>query len=105
MNNNFEKNVQQQLDISLNTLDAATQSQLSQARYKALAAAKKTKFKLGQWFSGLTTAVVLALLVMVVMPTQKSPTHLLLETSPDWVLVSDLELYQDLDFYQWLDET
>lgn len=105
MSNNFEKNVKQQLDMSLKTLDAATQSQLSRARYKALAGAKNTKFKLSHRFGGLTAAAALTLLVITVMPTLQSPANLLLETSPDWVLMSDIELYQDLEFYQWLDET
>lgn len=102
MSNNFEKNIQQQLNISLTTLDASTQSQLAQSRNKALTNIKKSRFNIGQWFTGFATAATLALLVITVMP---SSDNTLISSSPDWVLMSDIELYQDLDFYQWLDET
>lgn len=112
MNNNFEQNVKQQLDLSLTTLDAMTQSQLTQARYKALAHAEKKRFKLGQWLTGLASAAVVALLVITVMPTMQiadnhQQANLQLATDPEWVIVSDMdeiELYQDLEFYQWLDD-
>lgn len=106
--NHFEKNVKEQLDMSLTTLDARTQSQLTQARYKALSSTKKARFNLGQWFTGGVSIVLLALLVITVMPTMQSREDPLLATSPEWVLVSDMddiELYQNLDFYQWLDQT
>ncbi len=112
MNNKFENNVKQQLDLSLTTLDAMTQSQLTQARYKALAHAETKRFDLGRWFTGLATAAVMALLVITVMPTTKLPdnqqlANQQLASDPEWVLVSDMdeiELYQDLEFYQWLDD-
>lgn len=108
MNNNFEKNVKQQLDLSLTTLDAMTQSQLSQARYKALAHAATKKFKLSLWFTGLASAAVVALLVITIMPTIQIPNNQQLATGSEWLLVSDIdeiELYQDLEFYQWLADT
>jgi len=112
INNNFEKNVKQQLDLSLTTLDAMTQSKLTQARYKALAHTETKRFNLGQWFTGIASLAVMALLVITVMPTlqtldNKQQANLQLATEPEWVLVSDMdeiELYQDLEFYQWLDD-
>lgn len=117
MNNNFEKNVKQQLDLSLTTLDAMTQSQLTQARYKALAHAETKRFNLGRWFTGIASVAIVALLVITVMPTTQLPdnqqranqqqANLQLSTDPEWVLVSDMdeiELYRDLEFYQWLDD-
>jgi hypothetical protein len=112
MNNNFEKNVKQQLDLSLTTLDAMTQSQLTQARYTALEHAETKRFNLGRWFTGIASVAVIALLVITVMPTMQIPdnlqqANLQLATGPEWVLVSDMdeiELYQDLEFYQWLDD-
>lgn len=112
MNNNFEKNVKQQLDLSLTTLDAMTQSKLTQARYKALAQAETKTFNLGRWFTGIASVAVVALLVITVMPTMQildnqQQANLQLATDPEWVLVSDIdeiELYQDLEFYQWLDD-
>jgi hypothetical protein len=113
MNNSFENNVKQQLDLSVTTLDAMTQSQLTQARYKALKHAKTKNNHAGRWFTGLASVAVVALLVITVMPTmQTSSTPLpAIATSPEWLLVSDtsdmndLELYQYLDFYQWVEDT
>jgi len=124
MSNNFEKNVKQQLDMSLTTLDAMTQSQLTQARYKALAYAQTKHFNLGRWFTGLASAAVLALLVITVMPTLQTPVNQQLaitntnqqlatnnqqqSADPEWSLVSDMdeiELYKNLAFYIWFDDT
>lgn len=114
MNNDFEKNVKQQLDLSLNSLDAATQSRLTQARYKALEQAKTNNFNLGRWLTGFASAAVVALLVIMVMPTIQTPAPQQLATNnqpipadSQWLLVSDMdeiELYQYLDFYKWLDD-
>lgn len=114
MNNNFEKNVKQQLDVSLTTIDAATQSRLTQARYKALEHAKTKNTHLSRWLTGLTSAAVVALLVIMIMPTIQTPeteqlvtNNQQLTTAPEWLLVSDMdeiELYQYLDFYKWLDD-
>ena len=112
MSNNFEKNVKQQLDLSLTTLDAMTQSQLSQARYRALAHAKTRNLNLGRWFTGLASAAVVALLVITLIPTTQIPdnqqlANQQLATDSEWLLVSDMdeiELYQNLEFYQWLDD-
>jgi hypothetical protein len=112
MNNNFEKNVKQQLDLSLTTLDSITQSQLTQARYKALAHAQTKRLSLRRWFTGLASAAVAALLVITVMPTMQMPdnqqqANQQLMIDSEWVLVSDIDeiqLYQDLEFYQWLDD-
>jgi|GEM_PF-1569796 len=125
MNNNFEKNVKQQLDISLTTLDAMTQSQLTQARYKALSyAPTKRRSNFGRWFTGLASAAVVALLVITVMPSLQTPvnqqlaiTHTnqqlatnnqQLTADPQWILISDIdeiELYKNLAFYIWFDDT
>tara|TARA_R110001606_G_scaffold395664_2_gene568391 strand:+ start:6824 stop:7219 length:396 start_codon:yes stop_codon:yes gene_type:complete len=124
MNNNFEKNVKQQLDMSVTTLDAMTQSQLTQARYKALAYAQTKRLNISRWFTGLASAAVVALLVITVMPTQQTPvnqqvavtnTNQQLATSnqqlaadPEWLLASDtdeIELYKNLAFYIWFDDT
>ncbi len=109
MNNNFEKNVQQQLDLSLTTLDAVTQSQLTQARYKALAHSERKRFNLSRWFTGFASAAVVALLVITVMPTTiQTQDNQQLAANPEWVLISDMdeiELYQNLEFYQWLEDS
>jgi len=127
MKNHFENNVKHQLDSSVMTLDAMTQSRLSQARYNALQFAQSKRIHLSLWFTGLASAGVIALLMVMLMPaspqiqnspvvvTATSPEWVLVtdisETSPEWVLVTDIsdvgeiELYQYLDFYQWLEDT
>lgn len=114
MKNHFENNVKHQLDSSVKTLDAMTQSRLSQARYNALQFALSKRIHLGLWFTGSASAGVFALLVVMLMPAspqiQNSPV-VVTATSPEWVLVTDIsdvgeiELYQYLDFYQWLEDT
>ncbi|HDY84100.1 MAG TPA: hypothetical protein ENH74_00230 [Methylophaga sp.] len=113
MNNNFENDVKQQLDLSVTTLDAMTQSQLTQARYKALEQAKTKDTHLSRWFTGLASATIVTLLVMTIMPTNQTSSIPIpaIASSPAWILVSDtsdmndLELYQYLDFYQWVEDT
>jgi len=114
MKNHFENNVKHQLDSSVMTLDAMTQSRLSQARYNALQFAQSKRIHLSLWFTGLASAGVIALLMVMLMPAspqiQNSPV-VVTATSPEWVLVTDIsdvgeiELYQYLDFYQWLEDT
>ncbi len=114
MKNHFENNVKHQLDSTVMTLDAMTQSRLSQARYNALQFAQSKRIHLSLWFTGLASAGVIALLMVMLMPAspqiQNSPV-VVTATSPEWVLVTDIsdvgeiELYQYLDFYQWLEDT
>jgi len=109
MNNHFEKNIQQQLDVSVTTLDAMTQSQLTQARYNALAHGGKTRNNLGRWVTGFASAAILGLLVITVMPTlQTQDSQQLAAISSGALLVSDMDdidLYQNLEFYQWLEDS
>lgn len=110
MSKKFENTVKQQLDMSLSTLDAVTQSQLTHARYQALKQIETKASWLG-WFTGLASMAILTLLVITAMPSIQTQNNPVLATSPEWVLVSDIadiddiDLYQNLDFYQWLDNT
>ena len=103
------------LDESVENYDAATLSRLNQARQHALDALPTTRHR--QWFwPGLGLAAAMALVLMLSVQRQS------LTTSPDAVgdslvgtqlsvdeialLASDddLEMFQDLEFYAWLEQ-
>lgn len=105
------------LDQSAQNLDAATLSRLQQARHAALARQPPRRFR--GWFlsAGLVGACAL-LLVFVMMHPAPSETEIAVPTDAaatksaetfsgdDMSIVSgddSLELYQDLEFYAWLD--
>lgn len=108
MNSDFEKNIKQQLDLSLTTLNGFTQSQLTQARYRALEHTKTKSLHLSRWIAGFTSAAAVALLVLTLIPTMQIPDNQQLAAGPEQLLVSDMvdiDLYQNLEFYQWLDDS
>lgn len=81
-------------------LDFVTQSKLSAARARAVAAASSGQ--IGWWMAtgGLTAAAVLTVLLVVRAPQSVAPsTADTLELMTDDV---EPEFYQDLDLYQWL---
>lgn len=100
--------IRQQLDTSARDLDAATLSRLNQARQSALQAAQKPVPRRWLWPATLAGAFSLALAVAVwprLMPeTVPMPTA---GTLPDDFTMlagsENLELYEELDFYAWLD--
>jgi hypothetical protein len=121
----FEKNLKKALDSKADGLDAATLSHLHQARNKALESAT------GGWhnslyniladilpwhqhpaaFAAITTGIAAA--IIIVATSYYSPgTNLIQEdvvASPVEImeiisLDADLELVEDLEFYNWLEE-
>lgn len=111
MNDNqttFEQHVKQQLDASLNTIDALTQSQLTQARHKALAHATKKHSVLWGWLGAFVSTIAVAMVMITIIPTNHQGEILPSQSVPEWVIMSEteeLDLYNDLEFYQWLDNT
>ena len=105
------------LDESAQNLDAATLSRLHQARGAALTQHRPRQFR--GWFlsAGLASVCALLLLMAVMHPVPPAPgtveraaatTATSTETfsHDDMNIVSgddSLELYQDLEFYAWLD--
>ena len=106
----FEQVAKQQLDDSLETIDAATLSRLNQARRRALLYEKKKRPIHFSWASGLLGTFAVAMLVITIIhSTQQSQPLVpdLITEQWDVLVVADegeLELYNDLDFYQWLDD-
>ncbi|NOQ76338.1 MAG: hypothetical protein GQ475_00825 [Methylococcaceae bacterium] len=99
----FENAVRQQINSSIESIDALTQSQLTQARYKALSSTKKER----NWFMPLLSTAVVALLLIAILPdTSQKNTVIDLATTEELILVSEMEeidLYDDIEFYQWLE--
>ncbi len=102
----FEQQIRQTLDQSSAGLDGETLSRLRQARSQALAAARPRPARPNRWMpaaamAGITT---LAVGIWLQQPSQESPA--LLAGIEDIELLAaqeDIEFYEDLDFYLWLE--
>ncbi len=102
--NTLIKNIHAALDDSLDNIDAATLSKITQARHRALdQQARKNSFSL--WLpAGVVATVCIVLLTLSLVPKTQ-----LEDTVPpdDFELISDIddfELLEDLEFYEWLEE-
>jgi hypothetical protein len=100
------ENIRQVLDQSLEELDAATQSQLTQARHQALARQQQKKLPFWIWGSAPVAALLLLVIVLSWPTAPLAPVaapvfdelSILSATEP-------LEFYQeDIEFYEWLSE-
>ena len=97
------------LDASLDTLDAATLSRLNQARQRALAHGRRRQRRV--WFGvgavGASAALLLALGLGHRLQRTAAPPAAAsgLSAASDGLLTGDdsVDLYEDLDFYAWLD--
>lgn len=104
----WTERIRQQLDHSARDLDAATLSRLNQARQAALQAARSPKPRPWLWPTAMATACSLALAVAIwprVVP-QPVPAPTTASQPEDFTMLAgdeQLDLYQELDFYAWLD--
>ncbi|MDF1689236.1 MAG: hypothetical protein P1U35_06490 [Cycloclasticus sp.] len=105
----FQQRVKQQLDDSLDNLDATTLAKLNNARQHAFDVKTNKNPVTLPWGMGVAGVGALALLVVIVTPINvQNPTpfasleQLQLFAGTD---VEELELFDDLEFYQWLDKT
>lgn len=111
----FADAIRAQLDDSLNDYDAATLSRLNQARQRALDELPKAGRRPWHW-PALAFASALALVVLIGFPrgeTPMAPAHndvalWDIELSDDEVALlaseDDLEMFEDLEFYAWLEQ-
>lgn len=98
-------NIHNTLDESARDIDGATLSRIRQARAAAVEKAGKKTLAWRTWLSGAAaTACVLSLSFAFLM---NSPEQELLPTEAELLYASeeDLELYEDLEFYEWLAHT
>lgn len=111
-NNAFLANVRDELDKSCDRLDGHTQSRLNSIRHAALEHGQKTGGNsLLAPFGGLVTACVLVLVVSLMFPGQpQTPvpsnpgTTTPLEDLDILSNAESLEFFENLEFYQWLEE-
>ncbi len=97
--------IRQGLDESIDALDANTLSKIRQIRAQAI---EKAGTRHVNWsgflVGGLATACVMVFAVMILL---KSPAPMQAVPVDDFELISssdNLELYEDLEFYEWLEE-
>lgn len=104
----WTERIRQQLDHSTRDLDAATLSRLNQARQAALQAARQPKPRPWVWPATLAGAFSLALAVAIwprVVPQSVLPPDGAASADDFSMLAGEeqLELYEELDFYAWLE--
>jgi hypothetical protein len=105
----FEQSAKRAFDESVEALDAATRSRLTQARYRALEELKPARRVGWQWSLAPVGTIAAAALAVWLTIGQPPPADDLQETS-----LSDLELLlaeedlemldEELDFYGWLEQ-
>ena len=100
---NLIENIQTSLNNSVDSLDAETQSRITQARYRALE--QQTKQKSEWWIPATVFASTCLLILMISMDAGE----VLPEPAPlqDIEIISnidDLEFLEELEFYEWLEE-
>ncbi|BFM16175.1 hypothetical protein R50073_23580 [Maricurvus nonylphenolicus] len=108
----FAAQLADQLRQSEDAMDMATRSKLSRARYAALEQAQPTAFfSMPQWlaFGGSVCAALLVAMIFVnqVPPASQSSVDSLAAMPTGDVAIAidnNLELYDDLEFYEWLAE-
>lgn len=106
LNANETKNIRQSLDNSVDALDANTISKIRQIRAQAIEKAEGRKANNWQRLlvGGLATACVMVLAVVLLL---KSPGSMQSVPVDDIELISssdNLELFEDLEFYEWLEQ-
>jgi hypothetical protein len=109
MNEELQRRLTEALDERARDLDGATLSRLRQARAQAMAeASHRPRWLQPAWLSaaGLATLVMLAVLLLPRLPSGDGLDTLDLsgEALEIATLGVDLEVIEDLDFYEWLSE-
>lgn len=107
----FVERARELLDEGNARLDAATVSRLNQARHAALDARGRRSGRwfglmpVGQWASvaGAAAAVVLAVIVWPGATTVPVDGGLLFEDLEIVMAEENLEMFEDLEFFEWLD--
>jgi len=93
--------ITERLDTSIERLDGATRSRLTQARHRALAARHRNSWIFPAAGSAVLASVITAMVWLGHTPDVKptySATDFEMLTSSD-----SMELYQNVEFLQWLD--
>ena len=107
-NDAFVQGLAARFNASVESLDAATLSRITQIRHRALDSGQRPR-RWPVWApAGAVATVCLALLVyFLVVPSQpgiQQAAPAQATATDDMELISNLELYEDLEFYQWLEQ-
>jgi hypothetical protein len=101
----LKSNIRQSLDDSVDAIDAETLSKIRQIRAQAIDKAGTRNVLLPKLLvGGLATACVMVLAIILLF---NSPTSMQVVPADDLELISSsdsLELFEDLEFYEWLEE-
>ena len=104
-NDKLEQQSRQALNASVEEIDAATLSRIRQVRARALEKAGAKSFN---WFGiatgAMATASVMVFAVMILLNNEPAVQPLPAEDIELITSLDELELYEDLEFYQWLAE-
>ncbi len=96
----FERKTAAVLDQSVDTLDSQTLAHIRDLRARAI---QRNRHRRGMlWAGGLAVACASALLAVIYLPGPASPTALPLDDLSLITSSDELELLENLDFYEWL---
>jgi uncharacterized protein DUF3619 len=97
--------IKQDLDESIEALDANTLSRLRQLRAKAIERSEPRKYPTqGLLIGGLATACVMVLAVILLLNPETSVQTVPVEELELISSMEHLDLLEDLEFYEWLEE-
>ena len=99
---NFIQKFRNKFDQSVDSLDAATLSRITRARYRALEQTRDHKAGRGLWIpAGAVVTACLAIVVYNLLPQTTNEEKAFID---EIEIISELELYENLEFYEWLDQ-
>ena len=102
----FEALLQQQLAESVEQIDAANLSRLNQARQAALVNVNKSSFMFPIWSTGIAASIAGIFMIYLALPVGIDIQQGLEDPLASIALFEqeELDLYEELDFYQWLEQ-
>jgi hypothetical protein len=108
-NSDFERGTKRVFDASVAALDAATRSQLTQARHRALTARDKVRDGLWRWSVVPAGALAAALALWLTVGQQPAPPDAMQSAALGDLEIllgdEDLEMLdEELEFYGWLED-
>jgi len=102
----FESQLKQQLNESVDHLGASNLSRLSQARNAALANVNKRNFMFPIWRTGIAASMAGIFMIYLALPIGMGMQQGLDDPLASIALFEqeELDLYEELDFYEWLEQ-
>lgn len=103
-NDTFIEHIHATLETSLDDIDAATQSRITQARYRALEqAGGKSQTQI--WLTaGAVATTCIALVVFSLLPETQMENTMPVDDFDLIGNMDNLEMLEELEFYEWLED-